>query len=203
MRVSGSATLSAPREHAWAALTDPVVLARTLPGCRQLEEVGPGEYQATVYAGVASIKGLYTGRVAFTDEDPPRACTLRIAGQGTPGMIEATARVTLADDDDGTRIEYEADALVKGPVAGVGQRVLAAAARRNAEQFFTALDGELQRGPAPPVAVEEPVTQAARVFEGRSGVAAAPASPLMLVAAAVVGAAIALAGVAVGRRLRP
>ena len=40
VKVSGTATLHAPREKVWAALNDPAVLVRTIPGCQQLEEVG-------------------------------------------------------------------------------------------------------------------------------------------------------------------
>ena len=45
MKVAGSATLHAPREKVWAALNDPAVLVRTIPGCLQLEEVGPDAYR--------------------------------------------------------------------------------------------------------------------------------------------------------------
>ena len=38
MKVTGSAILHASRESVWAALNDPAVLARTIPGCEQLEE---------------------------------------------------------------------------------------------------------------------------------------------------------------------
>ena len=43
------------------ALNDPAVLVRTIPGCQQLEEVGPDAYRMTLTAGVASIKGTYAG----------------------------------------------------------------------------------------------------------------------------------------------
>ena len=71
MKVTGSATLNAPREEVWAALNDPAVLVRTIPGCQQLEEVGPDAYRMTLTAGVASIKGTYQGDVALTDQEQP------------------------------------------------------------------------------------------------------------------------------------
>ena len=46
-----------PARAVWAALNDPAVLVRTIPGCQQLEEVGPDAYRMTLTAGVASIKG--------------------------------------------------------------------------------------------------------------------------------------------------
>ena len=52
-QISGTAALNAPVDQVWAAFNDPAVLARTLPGCKELREVGPDAYQMTITAGVA------------------------------------------------------------------------------------------------------------------------------------------------------
>ena len=51
--------------------------------------------------------------------------------------------IELAPDTDGTTLTYSADAVVGGPVAGVGQRMITGVAKRMATQFFAAIDGEL------------------------------------------------------------
>ena len=89
MKVAGSAVLHAPREKVWSALNDPSVLVRTIPGCQQLEEVGPDAYRMTITAGVASIKGTYQGEVALTEQEQPGAFTLRASGAGAPGTVGA------------------------------------------------------------------------------------------------------------------
>ena len=141
MKVNGTATLNAPRDAVWVALNDPAVLVRTIPGCQQLEEVGPDAYRMTLTAGVASIKGTYTGDVALTDHEQPGAFTLRATGAGAPGTVQADVRVTLADAGDGTtRLDYDADAVVGGMIGGVGQRVLTGVAKKTAGEFFRAVD---------------------------------------------------------------
>lgn len=214
MRVTGSQSVSAPRERVWEALQDPEVLVRTIPGCRQLEETGDGVYTATVHAGVASITGVYTGEVALADQRPPESYTLRAKGQGGPGTIDATARITLHDDgSSGTRVDYEADAVVGGAIAGVGQRVLAGVAKRNAAEFFAAVErhlaGEVAEAPTAVAGTAAAVagTGAETAENGRVFRAPAPAQPTapdprLLLAAGVVGALIALLGVLVGRRTR-
>ncbi len=227
MKVSGSHELGAGPEQVWAALTDPAVLARTLPGCLSLERIGADEYRVTVEAGVGSIKGVYSGRVALADQRPHSGYTLQASGQGGPGTVDATAAVTLtATPEGGTRIAYDADAVVGGTVGGVGQRVLAGVAKRTAGQFFAAVEADLAAGGAQaggadggggpgagdanagdanartgtPAAAPAgaPVGQ---VFQAAPRAAAAPpADPVRLLLAALVGAAIALAGVLVGRR---
>jgi uncharacterized protein len=208
VKVTGSATLNAPRDAVWVALNDPTVLVRTIPGCQQLEEVGPDAYRMTLTAGVASIKGSYTGDVALTDREQPGAFTLRASGAGAPGTVQADVRVTLADLGAGTtRLDYDADAVVGGMIGGVGQRVLTGVAKKTAGEFFRAVDDVLTgKAPAAPAAPglpgprEEPARPSA-VPAGAVYTAPAPGRAVggsEFVRGAVFGAVAALAGVLVG-----
>ncbi len=213
MKVNGSATLHAPREQVWAALNDPAVLVRTIPGCQQLEEVAPDAYRMTITAGVASIKGTYQGDVSLTDQDQPGAFTLKASGAGAPGTVSADVRVTLAEHDGGTRLDYAADAIVGGMIGGVGQRVLSGVAKKTAGEFFKAVDdvltgkapgpGSVASLPSPREETANPVATA----PGSGGVFVAPhqASDLGVgndfVRGAVFGALVALLGVLVGARV--
>ena len=209
MKVNGSATLHAPREKVWAALNDPAVLVRTIPGCQQLEEVGPDTYRMTITAGVASIKGTYQGDVALADQDQPGAFTLRASGAGAPGTVSADVRVTLAEDEGTTRLDYAADAVVGGMIGGVGQRVLSGVAKKTAGEFFAAVDDVLTgKAPTVPAPREEPTLVASGApapAATPAGVFRAPAPPTGssltggdFVRGALLGAAVALAGVLVG-----
>jgi carbon monoxide dehydrogenase subunit G len=150
MKISGTATLHAGVDEVYAALIDPAVLVRTIPGCQRLEQVGADAYQATIMAGIAAIKGTFDGAVRLTDLAAPHSFTLVASGVGAPGVVSATARVTLADGGAGTtRLSYEADATVGGVIGGVGQRMIVGVARRTADDFFAAVDRELTAGPVP------------------------------------------------------
>ncbi len=147
MKLSGTATVHAPVDRVYAALTDPAVLVRTIPGCEQLELVGDDAYRMTVTAGVASIKGAYVGDVRLTDRQEPHSFVLRASGSGAPGTVSADVTVALAGDGNGgTSISYDANAVVGGMIGGVGQRVLAGVAKRTAAEFFAAVDGVLNGG---------------------------------------------------------
>lgn len=205
MKVNGSAVLHAPRERVWAALQDPAVLVRTIPGCQQLEQVGPDSYRATVIAGVASIKGTYSGDVRLSDQAEPDSFMLHASGAGAPGTVSADVRVTLAGADDGTtRLDYDADAVVGGAIGGVGQRMLAGVAKKTAGEFFSAVDdvltGRAELAPAVPAAVGPAGTPAAAPAVYTAPPRQRQAVPVgVVLAAVVVGALIALAGVVVGR----
>jgi uncharacterized protein len=190
MKVSGDHQFRATREQVWEALQDPQILAATLPGARRLEPTGPDEYAITVDVGVGSVRGTYDGTFALTDKVEREACTVRASASGRPGSVTTEARMSLSADGAGSRMTYEADATVTGPLAGVGQRLMGAAARRTTDQFLSALDERIMSG-AP--AAAEP--------EAAIVPAAPPAATnaKVIVASALGGFALALVGVAVGR----
>lgn len=207
MKLSGTASLSAPPQRVWEALNDPAVLARTIPGCQQLEETGPDEYKMTVSAGVASIKGTYLGQVRLADKFEPTSYLLHASGSGGPGTVSAECLVQLRPEGDGTALTYDADAVIGGVIAGVGQRVLAGVAKKMAGQFFAAVDAELRR--IAPVSTKPGRSVAylerTDVHQGRTGSSWGDRNihvdvrPFLV--GGVAGAAIALLGVLVGSRL--
>ncbi|MBO3748200.1 carbon monoxide dehydrogenase subunit G [Streptosporangiaceae bacterium NEAU-GS5] len=180
MKVVGSALLGAPRAQVWAALQDPAVLVRTIPGCERLEAVGDEVYKMTVSAGVASVKGVYQGEVALTDPEEPERFVLRARGQGTPGTVDATVQVRLSEVDGGTRVDYDADAVVGGMIGGVGQRMLGSVAKRTAGEFFSAVESAIlsaDETPAQEVTVVHGMTPVAGATAGHG--AAAPTLPVI------------------------
>jgi uncharacterized protein len=203
MKITGSATLSAPVDKVWAALNDPAVLVRTIPGCQRLEETGPDTYRMTLNAGVASIKGTYQGDVRLTEQNPPGSFVLKASGAGGPGTVSADVQVRLSEEDGRTRLDYDADAVVGGMIGGVGQRVLTGVAKKTAAEFFSAIDDVLT-GKVPeavPAAAAEagaaPAGPAPAVYEAPPGVAAAPRIPEFAKGVAF-GAAVALLGALLG-----
>ncbi len=216
MKVTGSAVLQAERQRVYEALLDPTVLVGAIPGCESLQPLGDDRYRMSVTAGVASIKGTYDGEVALAEQVAPESFTLRARGSGAPGTVDATCRVVLVEvDGQCTRLEYDADAVVGGVVGGVGQRMLTGVAKKMAGQFFGNVDDVLSgRRPAGVVSGAAPAEGLPGAPVGPAGAAApagvvtpAPVVPAVAGAAAglrgqlpaaLVGAAIALAGVVVG-----
>jgi carbon monoxide dehydrogenase subunit G len=209
MKVVGSAMVGVDRGRVWAALQDPAVLVRTIPGCRRLEATGADTYRMTVSAGVASIKGVYEGEVALSDPDEPEGFTLRARGAGAPGTVDATVRIRLSEADAGaTRVDYDAEAVVGGMIGGVGQRMLGSVAKKTAGEFFTAVELHLREGAATaevvPVEAEEPAASPAppvtarQVFDRPRAERAAGTPVWPVLTAFGMGAGIALGSAVIG-----
>ena len=147
MKISGESTVQAPVERVWDALLDPSVLVRTIPGCERLEATGENAYAMTVTAGVAAIRGTYSGTCSLRDLQPHESLVLSAQGSGAPGTIGADVNVRFTDNGDGTtQVSYDADAIVGGTIGGVGQRMLGSVSRRMANEFFGNVDRALAGG---------------------------------------------------------
>jgi carbon monoxide dehydrogenase subunit G len=207
MKVAGQARLHAPIEQVFAALNDPAVLVRTIPGCQRLEATGPDAYAMTVTAGVASIKGSYAGTVQLAELQPPNSFVLRASGAGGPGTVSADVSVRLSEQDGVTVLDYDADAVVGGMIGGVGQRMLAGVAKKLAGEFFADVDAvltgtaaeALPAGEAPVASDRPAVYRAPEAPAKKIGIPAG--QPVSFILGAVFGAAAALAGVLVGVRV--
>jgi carbon monoxide dehydrogenase subunit G len=173
--------LSAPPEDVWSVITDPAVLARTIPGCLSLDQVGEDSYTMSVSAGVGAIRGTYAGEVRLADMQRPSSYVMHASGSGGPGSVRATVQIGLAPSGEGTELTWSADTVVGGAVAGVGQRMISGVAKRMAGQFFSAIDGELTKpGEADDAETPSAVASAAAVsstgVEGQSA-SQPPSSP--------------------------
>lgn len=139
MKFATQSEIAAVRERVFAALVDPDVLRRCLPGCDELVAIGEDVFEATLKIGVAGLKGSYRGRAEVRDKLPAESFTLRFDGKGGPGFVRGAATIRLTDDQGTTRVVCDADIQVGGPLAAVGSRLIEATARKLAGDFFSRL----------------------------------------------------------------
>jgi carbon monoxide dehydrogenase subunit G len=153
VKLDGEHRFTSSRAEVWRALQDPQMLANALPGVRRLDLTGPDSYDVTVTVGVGAVKGTYDGTFSLSEKQELESCKVQANASGPPGSISTIAAMSLRDaDDGGTVLTFEADAKVTGPLAGVGQRMVAAAAKKTTREFLSAIDRELTAGPAPAAA---------------------------------------------------
>ena len=138
MEMVGEARLEAAREVIWEALNDPAVLQASIPGCESLESTAANEFTATVVSKVGPIKARFAGKVSLSNIAPPRSYTLTGEGSGgAAGFARADIEVSLdALEPAVTLLRYGVKANVGGKLAQLGSRMIDAAARKSADDFF-------------------------------------------------------------------
>jgi carbon monoxide dehydrogenase subunit G len=143
MKLQGEYPLPFSRQRVWAALLDPAILSRTLPGCEKLERVSDEEFRGALQVQVGPVKGQFQGSLLLSDLRPLEGYHLRISGSGPNGFLNGEGEVRLADTDSGTRLSYDLEAQVGGRIAGVGQRLLESSSKVIARQGLEGLERQL------------------------------------------------------------
>jgi carbon monoxide dehydrogenase subunit G len=137
MTMTGEVQLPASRETVWTKLNDAQTLQSCIPGCEHLEKLSDTEFTAMAVTKIGPVKAKWKGRVHLTDLDPPNA--YRISGEGEGGIAgfaKGGATVMLSSVEGGTLLTYNVEAQIGGKLAQLGQRLVAGAAKKMADQFF-------------------------------------------------------------------
>lgn len=147
MKVDGNVTMGGPQQAVYETLSDPEALRHCLPGCEKFDEVSPGRYETVLKAGVAGVKGTFTGTVTLSDAKAPESYTLTVEGSFSGGFVKGVGLIKLAPESNSekTRVSYSGDGQVGGPLASIGQRLMAPATKMVVNQFFKCMEGQLKQ----------------------------------------------------------
>ena len=122
MKIAGQSTLEATAESIWPLIFDPRTLLQLLPGCEQVEQVAPDEYRGRMTLRIPAIAGTYETWVKVLKYEAPSFCQIQGEATGSSGSVRGQASFTLQPDAQQTRIEYQGDAQIGGPLAGMNPR---------------------------------------------------------------------------------
>ena len=135
--MTGEQLIPASQQDVWEALNDPDVLKACVPGCESITLVNPNEYQVLMTARVGPVSAKFRGRLSLSDIKPPTSYSLAFEGQGgAAGFAKGGAQVKLVPEKDQTRLVYDVKANVGGKLAQIGSRLVDAAAKKVADEFF-------------------------------------------------------------------
>jgi uncharacterized protein len=142
LKIEGTQKIDAPRDRIFAALVDPAILQKCIPGCEQMEKTGDNQYKAKLTAGVGPVKGVFTATISLQEIVAPEHYKLVVEGKGQPGFVKGSGELNLKDANGATEIQYTGDVNVGGLIASVGQRMIQATANMLAARFFKSLENE-------------------------------------------------------------
>ncbi|MFZ9734307.1 MAG: CoxG family protein [Burkholderiaceae bacterium] len=144
MQMQGSRQLAANAEQAWQALNDPEILKACIPGCDRFEAQGEGVYGLGVSIKIGPVSAKFSGKVTLDQVNPPVSYVLHFEAQGgVAGFGKGSSSVKLEPNPEGVLLVYEVSSQVGGKLAQVGQRLIDAAAKSLAEDFFKRFEAAL------------------------------------------------------------
>ena len=141
MEMKGEQLIVASQADTWASLNDPEILKGCIPGCESIERVTDSEYAVQMTARVGPVAAKFKGKLTLSNLKPPHSYSIAFEGQGgVAGFGKGGAQVQLAPEGEATRLSYQVKASVGGKLAQIGSRLVDAAARKLADDFFTAFN---------------------------------------------------------------
>ena len=137
MEMTGEQLVPAPQREVWEALNDPQMLKACVPGCETIEKAGDNQFVVSMVARVGPVSAKFKGKLTLSDIRPPDSYSIAFEGQGgAAGFAKGGAQVRLSPQGESTRLAYDVKASVGGKLAQIGSRLVDAAARKVADDFF-------------------------------------------------------------------
>jgi carbon monoxide dehydrogenase subunit G len=158
LRVAGERTFSAPRAAVWHVLNDPASMAATMPGVESFDVQDERRWRANVKIPLGLGTLGMTMNMEKTEEREPEFARLAIKGNGVGAILSMTTAFNLSDEGGGTKMDWEADVRIAGPVGSMGQRVLQPIVNQQVQHVLAALDDQVQKAasPQPPKGSPDP-----------------------------------------------
>ena len=148
MKVVGERDFEAPRQAVWQVLNDPAAMAATMPGVESFDVHDDKHWVANVKIplGLGSL-GMSMD-MTKTEEREPEFAQLAIKGNGLGAIMSMTTSFNLSEDGGGTKMAWEADVRIAGPVGSMGQRVLQPIVNQQVQHVLNALDEQVRKAQA-------------------------------------------------------
>jgi carbon monoxide dehydrogenase subunit G len=148
VKVSGERGFEAPREAVWRVLNDPAAMAATMPGVESFDVQDDRHWRANVKIPLGLGTLGMTMDMEKTEEREPEFASLSIKGNGVGAILSMTTAFNLSDDSGGTKMDWEADVRIAGPVGSMGQRVLQPIVNQQVQQVLSSLDEQVRMASA-------------------------------------------------------
>lgn len=148
MEMTGEQLIPAAQQQTWDALNDPEILKACIPGCESIEKHSETDYEVRMTARVGPVSAKFKGKLSLSDLNPPHSYAIAFEGQGgVAGFGKGSAQVHLATDAiegrPATKLTYSVKANVGGKLAQIGSRLVDAASRKIAGDFFSAFNDKV------------------------------------------------------------
>jgi uncharacterized protein len=165
MELNGSTVISQPKEKVWAALNNEAILQQCITGCESMERIDANSLTARLGIKLGPVRAKFNGQVSMANVRPLEGYTLTFEGSGgAAGFAKGSSNVELFAVGEGTQINYTVNASVGGKLGQIGGRMIDAAAKGMADDFFAAFGKALEEKQVESTLNEQPAAIASAGF---------------------------------------
>jgi uncharacterized protein len=147
LQYSGQERIAAGADTVWAFVNDPDKVGHCLPEVISVSVHDPTHFDAVVRVGVGPVRGKFNFKFELQPDGAARRMVMKISGGGLGSALDLTAGADLVPAGEReTLLNWTGEAVMRGPVAAVGGRVLEAQAQKLIAQTFANVRERLSEG---------------------------------------------------------
>ena len=131
-------------DKVWAFVMDVPSMAKCIPGCDGVEDLGDDKYKAVVKIKVGPIGLALASQISIVEKDEVNktaSLLVEAADKRVGGAVKATMSMKLTPEGEGTKLEVSTDANVMGRIGDFGQPVI----RKKADQTLQEVAANLRK----------------------------------------------------------
>jgi carbon monoxide dehydrogenase subunit G len=137
LQYSGQEQIPADPSAVWTFVNDPEKVAQCLPDVKEVTVHDATHFDAVVGVGLGPVRGKFKFKFELQPDEAARRMNMKISGGGLGSAIDLTAGADIVPAEPGnTTLNWSGSAVMRGPVAAVGGRVLDAQAQKLITQTF-------------------------------------------------------------------
>jgi uncharacterized protein len=133
-----------PPDRVWAFVMDVPSMAKCIPGCEGVEDLGNDRYKAIVKIKVGPIGLTLASEISIVEKDEANktaSLLVEAADKRVGGAVKATMAMKLTGDATGSKLEVTTDANVMGRIGDFGQPII----RKKADQTLQEVAANLRK----------------------------------------------------------
>ena len=139
----GEFTVRKSREEVYDFLTDPNRFAPLLPEFQSLSMQDDKHFTIKVNVGISYIKGAANVKLELTEAERPRRAQYKGQGAVAGSSAAVIASFDLAPSGEGSKVNWQGEAQIFGPLAGAAGGLLEPLGKRQVQKLIDGLQKAL------------------------------------------------------------
>jgi uncharacterized protein len=149
LQYQGQETIGLPLDDVWSFVVEPKTIAGCMPDVQSVTVHDATHMDVVVRVGVGPVRGNFKLKMELQPDRAKNQMGMKVSGGGMGSAVDVLATARFKDDGGrSTTLDWTGEAVMRGPVATVGGRVIDAQAQRVISQTFANVKSALGGGAA-------------------------------------------------------
>jgi carbon monoxide dehydrogenase subunit G len=142
----GQEQIEAAPDAVWAFLNDPARLGACMPDVHEVIVHDAQSFDAIVKVALGLVRSKFRFKVELAPDEAARRIRITASGGGLGSVVDLTAGATVVAAGTGTVLDWDGEAVMRGPIAAVGGAAIDGQAKKLVEQTFANVKRRVDAG---------------------------------------------------------